>query len=122
MKIFDANVILRYVLNDNPEMALIADTLLKSEAILVPTEVLAEVVYVLSGVYAIPRNRISEVLRSFLTEVHTTEPAVILAGLQTFSTTSLDFVDCLLHAYQTVSGFEVITFDKKLNALLRARD
>lgn len=43
-------------------------------------------------------------------------------GLHTFLKTSLNFVDCLLYAYHTVSGYDVFTFDKKLNKIFRARN
>lgn len=32
---------------------------------------------------------------------------------------SLDFPDCILYAYHKVKGYEVKTFDKKLNKLLK---
>ncbi|MBR4121579.1 MAG: hypothetical protein IKT95_07495, partial [Spirochaetales bacterium] len=36
-------------------------------------------------------------------------------ALGVFNQTSLDFVDCLLIAYNKVFGIEVLSFDKKLN-------
>ena len=35
-----------------------------------------------------------------------------------FSKNKLDFVDTLLYAYNRVKGYEIFTFDKKLNKLL----
>ena len=40
-------------------------------------------------------------------------------ALTTFGTTSLDFVDCLLAACNTHLGDKVVSFDRKLNRLLR---
>ena len=51
MVILDANVILRYLLNDNQEMAERADHLIQTEEVSVTIEVMAEVIYVLKGVY-----------------------------------------------------------------------
>ncbi len=51
MKVVDANIILRYLLEDHPEMSIQAADILEKEEIFVPTEVIAEVVYVLEKVY-----------------------------------------------------------------------
>ena len=49
MVVLDANVILRYLLNDNEAMAKEAENVIKTEVTMVPIEVIAEVVYVLKG-------------------------------------------------------------------------
>ena len=49
MKLVDANVILRYLLNDNQEMAQQAKAVIEGGAYTKP-EIIAEVVYVLKGV------------------------------------------------------------------------
>ncbi len=36
-----------------------------------------------------------------------------------YSETKFDFVDCLMICYADVEGYEVITFDKKLNNYMR---
>ena len=51
MVMLDANVILRYLLNDNEEMALKAEKVIKTQKALVTIEVIAEVV-VLEFVYS----------------------------------------------------------------------
>ena len=53
MVMLDANVILRYLLNDNEKMALEAEKAIKTQTALVTIEVIAEVVYVLKRVYSI---------------------------------------------------------------------
>lgn len=39
-------------------------------------------------------------------------------GIETYAEQNLDFPDCILYAYHKVKGYEVKTFDKKLNKLL----
>ena len=51
MVVLDANVILRYLLNDNEAMAREAESIIKTEVTMVPIEVIAEVVYVLSLIH-----------------------------------------------------------------------
>lgn len=120
MKILDTNMILRYMLDDDKESADFVRNILVKDAVLVLPEVLAEVVYVLAKVYRVDRIGIAESIEAFLTEpnVQTERPSVIDKGLFYYKTTSLDFVDCLLCAYQTEAGYEVCTFDKKLNKLI----
>lgn len=67
----DTNMILRYLLNDNEEMA--------SEA----------------------------------------EPEILRLGIETYAKYNLDFPDCILYAYNRVKGYEIKTFGKKLNKLLK---
>mgnify|MGYP000213125240 CR=1 FL=1 len=60
MVVLDANVILRYLLNDNEAMAREAESIIKTEVTMVPIEVIAEVVYVLKGVYSVDGNKIRD--------------------------------------------------------------
>ena len=54
--------ILRYLLNDNPEMANIAEQLFLNEQLFIANEILAEVVYVLLGVYEVSKIDIADKL------------------------------------------------------------
>ncbi len=56
----DTNYIVRYFMNDNTEMADIAEEILTTKNIFISNEILAEVVYVLSGVYKISKADISD--------------------------------------------------------------
>lgn len=59
MRFVDANVILRYVLDDDPQFAEKAARILEQEQVHVPFEVMAEVVYVMQGVYKASRQDFS---------------------------------------------------------------
>ncbi|MEE0874331.1 MAG: PIN domain-containing protein [Ruminococcus sp.] len=114
MVILDTNMILRYLLNDNAEMAEYAENLIENETAEVTTEVIAEVVYVLKGVYHLERNVIVNVLISFLGNVTCQNSEVLHLALKTYGEVNLDFVDCVLYAYHKANGAEIATFDKKL--------
>ena len=118
MVMLDANVILRYLLNDNEDMAAQAEEIIRKNRPMVTFEVMAEVVYVLSGVYSVDRTAIADSLIRFLDEVEMKEPEVLREGLRTYGTTRLDFVDCILYGYRKVRSYEVATFDRKLKRLL----
>ena len=114
----DANVVLRYMLHDDETMSPKAEQTIRGGAYLLP-EVLAEVVYVLFGVYSVPREELASRLQILVKEVQTDYPEAMDAALATFGTTKLDFVDCLLVAYNRHLHDKVVSFDRKLNRLLR---
>ena len=114
MKLLDANAILRFLLNDIKEQAAVVAQAIRGGAITTP-EVLAEVVYVLSGLYGRPRNEVSWALHCVLKDVKVENVRALRYALGVFNRTSLDFVDCLLIAYHKVNGIDVLSFDKKLN-------
>lgn len=118
MVIFDANMILRYLLNDNEEMAQEAEQYLQNGAVHVTIEVMAEVVYVLHGVYHLDQQKITDTLLAFLPMVQCTEPGALRVALETFGVNNLDFVDCVLYANHKVHGATIATFDKKLLKLI----
>lgn len=117
MKILDTNVVLRYLLKDVPDMFEIASANKKSDCVVYP-EVVAEVVYVLKSVYKVERIDISDSVICFLDEVISEKKEAIIKGLSLFAETTLDFVDCLLIAYHECYGYDVLTFDKKMNKKL----
>lgn len=74
--IIDANVILRYLLNDNKDMALKAKTVIEQGARTKP-EIIAEVVYVLKGVYQVPREDICSYIKMVLCLVKCTDSEAV---------------------------------------------
>ena len=119
MKILiDANVILRYLLNDIEEQAVEAKKIIKIGAFTIP-EVIAEVIYVLKSVYKIERKEIGNAITSVLKEIDIENKNIILKSVEIFSETNLDFVDCILISYNKIENVEVFSFDKKLNNKLK---
>ena len=110
----DADIFLRFILNDNKEMADFAENLLRNEEVHLLHEVISEMVYVLKKVYDIERKEISERICKLLKYTETTDKGVVLLALETYAETKLDFVDCILFAYNRVSNIEIATFDRKL--------
>lgn len=116
--IFDTNMILRYLLNDNSIMYEKSKYLVKQDNVWVTLEVIAEVVYVLRKVYAMERRIVANKVKAFAELVKCKESDVLDMAIDTYATQNLDFVDCVLYAYNKVDGFEIATFDKKLLRLL----
>ena len=121
MNILDANMILRYLLNDNAEMAEQTEQIIQHATVLILPEVIAEVVYVLKGVYKQERSVIAQGLLQFMqiNSIVTNCKDVISVALRLYGEHNLDFVDCLLCAYHMEYGYVVRTFDRKLNRLIQ---
>jgi predicted nucleic-acid-binding protein len=121
MSVVDANVILRYVLDDHAELSPKAAEILEQQTVTLPMEVACEVVYVLQKVYEVEREEIRQQLGNLLTEnlIEMDKLAVFLKALECYSTSTFDFVDCLLWAYHTVEQQEVFTFDNKLHKFIQ---
>ena len=66
MKILDENMILRYLINDNIEMADKVEEIIDSNEVLILPEVIAEVIYVMRSVYKRERSEIVSGLIDFL--------------------------------------------------------
>ena len=122
MVLFDANIILRYLLNDNEAMAERAEAYIDAKRVYVTIEVIAEVIYVLGGVYLLERKEISETLKKFFDLVECNEKEVLTLAVETYGIKGLDFVDCVLYAYNRIKGTEIATFDKKLLKLLESNE
>jgi len=120
MVLFDTNVILRYILRDNLAMTEKIKRQLSIEIGYVPIEVIAEVVYVLSKVYKVERNIISQIITDITNtdKIRIIDTNVVQHALEVFASSSLDFVDCLLVGYAKEKQYFVFTFDKKLQKYL----
>ena len=120
MVIFDTNAILRYVLQDNHDMAEIVEQQLSKYVCCIPIEVIAEVVYVLSKVYRIERKTLAQIVLDVTDtdKISVVQKHLVEYALKVYASSSLDFVDCLLIGYAKKNGHTVFTFDKKLQKYL----
>ena len=122
MILLDANIIVRYLTEDNIEMADKAEEYINSGDAFVTTEIIEEVIYVLRKVYNFGRYEISRLLIAFLRLVTVSDAEIIECTLEIYGKTNLDFVDCVLFAYHKLFGFEIATFDKQLIKLMSRSD
>ena len=89
----------------------------------VPIEVIAEAVYNLEKFYKHPRRLIAAEIKDFILikENLFFEENVVRYDCNTFASTNLDFVDCILVAYAKVKGNPVFTFDDLLSKQLGSK-
>jgi len=116
----DANIILRYILDDHAELSLKAKNLISENIVETPIEVLCEVVFVLTRIYGITRKDIADTLLDFYESTNCILPhrEAVFKGIEYFGDKTLDFVDCILAGYYETENITVQTFDIKLEKLM----
>ena len=121
MEIIDANIILRYLLNDHEQLSKRSVSIIENRNIHFPFEVCAEVVYVLEKVYNVPRKDITNSLTILLdySNISTSDSIVLKKALNIYSDKNIDFVDSILIAYNHISGIKIHSFDRKINKLCK---
>ena len=124
MVLFDANAILRYILQDNQEMVDSVERELSSNVCYIPVEVIAEVIYVLFKVYHAERNIISQIVMDITNadKIRVAQKRVVHHALRVYASTTFDFVDCLLAGYAKEEKYNIFTFDKKLQTFLKKQE
>lgn len=119
--LLDANAVLRFLLWDNEEQFQHVRTIVRTKKCYVTLEVLAEVCYVLEGLYQIPREDIIVNFRKLNNDVMIMNADVLLRALEIFAQPpKLDFIDCILYGYKKEKGIDIITFDRKLQKRLES--
>lgn len=118
----DANIIVRYIINDDETMAAKAEEAINTKKLFVIPEVFAEVVYVLTKVYKIDRSAVATAMQELLAYVSTSVPEIMRNAFTYYNESKLDFVDCILASYRLTDEKEILSFDKKLNNFIARKE
>jgi predicted nucleic-acid-binding protein len=121
MQIIDANIILRYLLKDNPVLFNKAAGIIEgNKEIFIPNEVVAETVYVFEKVYQVKRPEIKKAWLLLINypNLKFVNKQVLISALEVYASVKIDFVDSLIIGYNRIENMHVETFDKKLKKLL----
>lgn len=115
----DTNVIVRIVVNDDPEQSPRAVALFERQCIFLTTTVLLETEWVLRFSYQLPRETIAFALRKVigLQQVEIENIGVVATALDWFEQ-GMDFADAL-HLASSTKAIQFATFDEKLTKLAR---
>jgi predicted nucleic-acid-binding protein len=121
----DANVVLRFITNDPPDMAQQASKLFMDAhegrlVLVVSLITLAEIVWVLESHYGHTKIRISEILISFISAegLEVAELDLIIAALDLYQSKNIDFADALLAAQALNKGpATVYSFDRHFDRI-----
>lgn len=121
----DANVILRFLTGDPPEMAAAAralfDAVEKGLVILMIDEIIvAEVVWVLKSFYGYPNEEIARIVSQLLSHdgLEADDKPGLLAALNLFAEKNIDFADALVAVHMRQRGIqEIFSFDRHFDRL-----
>ncbi len=114
----DTNVLVRYVMQDDPKQSQKASRLvesLTSEAPgFVPLVTLIELVWVLTSCYDLTHEQVAQALDALLRakEIVLERAEQVSQALRTFGASSADFADCLIERTAAAAGCgQTMTFD-----------
>ena len=114
----DTNVLVRYVMQDDPSQSPRATRLIESlnadDPGFVPVVVLVELVWVLSGSYGLDRSQVATVLATLLRskELVVDRADLVTQALKRYSTAGADFGDALIERLASAAGCSAtMTFD-----------
>lgn len=112
----DANVILRFLLNDIPSQTARAKAVLTKPQLYVSDVVVSEIAFVLEKVMKFDRNYVCLLLKTLTALPSLTFNSHVLPEvIDLFETRkSLSFVDCYAATEAKIFGTKLYTFDKKL--------
>ena len=106
----DANVLVRYVMQDDPRQSPRATRLIESlksdDPAFVPLVALVELVWVLSGSYGLGRTQVATVLETLVRskELVVDRADIVTQALHRYSAGPADFADALIERIATAAG------------------
>lgn len=124
-RIVDANVVLRYLLGDHPELSAKAknffdDVRAGERGACVTESVVVECVYVMQRLYQVPRSEIADKLTTLLgfRGISGDQVPLLRGALSLYANSKVSFVDALIATTADAKQLPVETYDKDLIKLL----
>jgi predicted nucleic acid-binding protein len=118
-RFIDTNVIVRFLTDDIPERARVAERILQSDDVVVSCVILSEVAYVLRSGYRYAREQVLDALVQFLTLdnvdlIDVAKGRVVSALTRAKGAPGLSLGDAFILAQMEASGYtEIYSFDKR---------
>ena len=113
--ILDANVIIQYLIREDEAQYIEASEILHGYKCFATQQIICEVIYILTGVYDVPRDKIVDGLKKVQKLIVIENVELMNVALDAFiDKPKLDISDCLLYAANVLYGLKVFTFDQKL--------
>jgi predicted nucleic-acid-binding protein len=118
--VLDTNAVIHFVLAYDISKFKTVAHVLDNNQCYIPTEVIAESVYILGGKFQIDRQTIAAKLKDFIViqDDLVSEINAVSFGLNLYASSKFDIVDCLLVGYAKAKGYPVLTFDSELKKKL----
>lgn len=122
--LIDANIIIRFLLNDSPKLSPKAKSIFKwaqegRVKLFFDEIIIAEVVWTLSSFYKIKKAEIIDNLEKLLSQdwIENPKKKLILMTLDLYKSTNLDYIDCWLYIISKSLKIKLETFDEDLKKL-----
>lgn len=124
-RIIDANVVLRFLTNDEPEMARDCEMLLlrveeNREQVYLPDIILADIVWTLEKFYKVPKVKIRELLLPIvgLKGMRCNSKSIIRQAFIIYVENNIDWTDAFVAASMLTSGQEIIySYDRDFDKI-----
>ncbi len=121
----DTNVLVRYLVNDDPRQgaratAVIERAVARDSSVLINTVVLSELIWVLESAYGFARDDIGAVVEQLLTvaELEVEQKDTVWLALADYRASKADFADCFIGRQNRRLGCDTtVTFDRDLKRL-----
>ena len=114
----DTNVLVRYIMQDDPKQSPKATKLIDALTVAAPGFVslvsVVEIAWVLSSCYGLTRDQVAQTLELMLRtkEIIIDGADLVLKSLRTFRASTADFADCLIERSASSAGCtKTMTFD-----------
>lgn len=119
--VIDTNLLVRYLINDDQKKAESVDNLLDKAIkgdvrIVVPSVVIAELVWVLESFYQMKADAILELVEAIINTsgLDVTDKSTVISALRLYKNRNIDFIDAWIIEFAKERGIKTIyTFDKK---------
>lgn len=118
--LLDANLIIRYLVEDDKEKTEAVEKLLKSKEKLILTDVtVSEIIWVLSSYYEVPKEEIAEKVEALLLlGCIKTNKKILFQALSFYKKLNIDWVDAYLSSFATEKKIKrIYSYDKDLDKI-----
>jgi len=119
--VIDTNLLVRYLTQDDPQKAKAVDKLLNQAMagelrILVPSIVIAELIWVLESFYKMKQGAIVELIEAIFSTpgLDVTDKPLITSAINNYRDKNIDFIDAWIVEFAKDRGIQTVyTYDKK---------
>lgn len=118
--LIDTNLIIRFLVNDDPKKVTKVEKLLKDKnnKNILPDTVIAEIIWVLSSYYSLNKKEASEKIRALI-HVDTIECNAFLINraLTLWEENNISYIDAYLAAVVELGNITLYSYDSKFNSI-----
>ena len=116
----DTNLLVRYLVDDDPRKSVAVEKLLRqtSQKLVLLDIAFAEIVWVLQSYYGLSKGEITEKLSALLAvKSIQTNRTLLHKTLEYFANTPLNFVDAYQAAYASLKNLDIYSYDYDFNKI-----